>query len=178
MLSSPRSDADDQDPFPDSDDTSCPALLDLEGSFISSFLCGNSPSEPRDAPPYPYASQQPDASRTLTRLTQRLVLDLAARKLGRDAYASSSSDSDEARASGTGSAVKGGVRDRGSGSKAAKLASKAQSATVAIRGQRHAPAAAPAAAPSRATTARTAASSSEDEELDGFVRSDGDEISE
>lgn len=174
MLSSPRSDADDQNPFPDSDDISCPALLDLEGSFISSFLCGNSPSEPRDAPPYPYASQQPDASRTLTRLTQRLVLDLAARKLGHDAYASSSSDSDEARASGTGSAVKGGVRDRGSGSKVAKLASKAQSATVAIRGQRHAP----AAAPSRARTATTAASSSEDKELDGFVRSDGDEISE
>ncbi len=175
MLSSPRSDADDQDPFPDSDDISCPALLDLEGSFVSSFLCGNSPSEPRDAPPYPYASQQPDASRTLTRLTQRLVLDLAARKLGHDAYASSSSDSDEARASATGSAVKGGVRDRGSGSKVAKLASKAQSAAVAIRGQRLAP----AAAPSRATTARgTAASSSEDEELDGFVRSDGDAISE
>jgi hypothetical protein len=173
MISSPRSAADDQEPFPDSDDASCPALLDLEGNFISSFLCGNSPSEPRDALPYPYASQQPDASRTLTRLTQRLVLDLAARKLGHDAYASSSSDSDEARASGVDSAVKGGARDRGGGSKVAKLASKAQSATVAIRERP-----APGAAPPRDRTTRMAASSSEDEELDGFVRSDGDDISE
>lgn len=174
MLSSPRSAADDQEPFPDSDDVSCPALLDLEGNFISSFLCGHSPSEPRDAPPYPYASQHPDASRTLTRLTQRLVLDLAARKLGHDAYASSSSDSDEARTGGFGSTAKGEVRDRGSGSKFAKLASKSQSATVAIRAQRPAP----SAAPLRAKAAKMAASSSEEEELDGFVRSDGDEISE
>ena len=95
MHASPRAAIDMQQSHDDEDALDCPALLDLEGNFISSFLCDAAPVEPEQSSPYPYASNQPDSSRTLTRLTQRLVLDVSTRKQGGDAYVSSSSDAEE-----------------------------------------------------------------------------------
>jgi hypothetical protein len=157
-------------PQTDIDDFDCPALLDLEGNFIASFLCDAVPNEPLDASPYPYASYQPDSSRVLTRLTQRLVLDINTRKQGHDAYASSSSD-DEGEMQGC-PPLAAKAKVGGSSAQSARAAGKMTSATRPERAvtveERH------------RTKAKMhlAASVDDEEELDGFVVDDDAEVSE
>jgi hypothetical protein len=172
MQSPPRAPDGDYQLQADGEDVSCPALLDLEGNFISLFLRDPAPTESLDASPYPYSSHQLDTSRVLTRLTQRLVLDINTRKQGHDAYASSSSDADgetEARKSRAAKSVVGGsiAKDaRSSGKAAAVPAALRHEHTAAAEGRR------------RTKSKKHLTSSEDDEELDGFVVSDNAEVSE
>jgi hypothetical protein len=156
----------------DDDALNCPTLLDLEGSFISSFICDPLPTEQYGMSPFPFASFHPDSSRTLTRLTQRLALDIHTRKLGHDAYASSSSEAEESVSDSFARTTK--VNGKDSGAKDAKAASKAKAATTASRGERlmsgevrH------GTKPKKSSGALT-----DEQELYGFVVPDGDVLSE
>jgi hypothetical protein len=165
--------ADDHEQQSDDDELNFSTLLDLEGNFISLFLGDASPSEPDSMSPFPFASVQPDASRTLTRLTQRLALDINTRKLGHDAYASSSSDAEEdisssfvgvSKVHGKESSTKGNAsggskskdgakaaRDGRVGSDEARLGTKLKKSSVVL---------------------------TDEQELDGFVVADGEVLSE
>ena len=171
MFSPARVDDIDQDMVADDDVSNYPALLDLEGNFISSFLGGQWPAEQDDASPFPFSSLHPDSSRTLTRLTQRLILDINTRKLGHDAYASSSSDADEEISGNFARSAKaGGV---GSGAKDARKASKTKTASADARVQRSM-----SGGERRTKVKKSIVSPADDEELDGFVVPDGDVLSE
>ena len=172
MLSSPRAPADVQEPLADSDGIDCPALLDLEGNFVSSFISEPAPAEPHNASPYPYAAYQLDSSRLLTRLTQRLALDVHIRKQGHDAYASSSSDADGESGGALQRAAKAATRlhnakDAKAPGKASSIPAPARDARIdAVDGRQ------------RAKVKKFLTSSIDEEELDGFVVDDNAEVSE
>jgi hypothetical protein len=171
MFSPARAHAADQDMAADDDASSCPALVDLESEFISSFLGDPSPADQDDALPFPCTSFHPESSRTLTRLTQRLILDINTRKLGHDAYASSSSDADEDISRNFARSAK--VGGEGSGAKDARRASKTKPAFADSRVERSMPGDA-----RRTKAKKSIVAAADDEELDGFVVPDGDVLSE
>jgi hypothetical protein len=170
MFSPVRADAIDPYVVADDDASNYPELVDLEGNFIASFLVGP-PSEHDDAPPFPCSSLYPESSRTLTRLTQRLILDINTRKLGHDAYASSSSDADQDISGNFARSAKAG--GEGSGAKDARRASKTKPAFADARVQRSMPWDA-----RRTKVKKSIVAPADDEELDGFVVPDGDVLSE
>jgi hypothetical protein len=157
----------------DDDELNFPAILDLEGNFISLFLGDASISEPDSMSPFPFASIQPDASRNLTRLTQRLALDLHTRKLGHDAYASSSSDAEEdipgnfvgvSKVHGKESSAKGNASG---GSKAKDGAKTSRDGRVGSDDARLG-----------AKLKKSSHVLTDEQELDGFVVADGEVLSE
>lgn len=172
MLLSARAPADMQEPRADSDGMDCPALLDLQGNFVSSFLLEPAAAEPHNASPYPYAAYQPDSSRLLTRLTQRLALDVHTRKQGHDAYASSSSDADGESGGAPQRAAKAVIRvhnakDAKAPDKASAMPAPAHDARIdAVDGRQ------------RAKVKKFLTSLIDEEELDGFVVDDSAEVSE
>jgi hypothetical protein len=161
------------------DDSICfPSIFELEGNFISSILSDPSPSNPQSLLPYPYACILPDASRTLTRLTQRVVLDVSTRKQGPDAYASSSTDAEEAASS---SFYRSAQVERKGGAKMAATASACSAAAAVASATTPAPSSVSYSACESRRGIRLKKSVvviSSDEELDGFVRPDSSDVSE
>jgi hypothetical protein len=173
MYSPLRAGAHDMEQRSDDDALNCPALLDLEGSFISSFISDPLPTEQYGTSPFPFSSLHPDSSRTLTRLTQRLALDTHTRKLGHDAYASSSSDADESISGSFTRATKVNGKDPGA-KDTTKAASKSKAVSMASRGERLM-----SGEVRRGSKSKQSSDALTDEqELHGFVVPDGDVLSE